>query len=223
MLGGKHLHVNTHFRGLPRSCICPHVSAEFGASGDSSHEDCLALCKTFNKSRSGASAKSRTINVNLLLACRQIHREAALIPFTKNTFMFGTAAASLTFIRELLARQRAAITTVVIFEPHWALDTYCSTSRGLFPKLIGLKRVNINLGVLFLHGAPAQPSVHSLGMRLEEVRKALHGRSLAQVIIGVEAVGRYGTEDDAQKRLEPYQQLARETETAILASQGKGS
>lgn len=222
MLGGEHLHVNTLLRGVPTCFVCRDGETAIALGGEC-HDDChlppLESPKESGPSASVPSKAVRPIDVNLLLACRQIHQEAALIPFTKNTFRFGTLATSLVFVRELLARQRAAITNIAVLEPYWALHSYCPTRRGLFAKLPGLKHVRISMSVWVEEPTYAWPSVKDLKMRLEEVQKALNGRSLAQLTIDVTVGNHRRPGEEILKRLEPYKQLAREAEKAIMMSQ----
>ncbi|RMX73717.1 hypothetical protein D0869_13322, partial [Hortaea werneckii] len=59
--------------------------------------------------------------MSLIRVCRDIHREAALIPYSNNTFALGNIAELELFIKKsLLVPQRAAIKTLQIYG-HMAL------------------------------------------------------------------------------------------------------
>lgn len=221
MLGGKYLHVYTHFHGDPKCCLSQvaDTDIEIGALGQHFHRGCR------NSSASATLQTARPTDINLLRTCRQIHQEAALLPSAKNTFLFGYAATSLNFTRKVLARQRRAITSVAVDEPYYTLHSYCPNSRGLFPKLAGLKRVRITLHILLLQATYTNPSAAQFNMRLGEVQNPLEDRSLARCSIDVAAEHRYGAagENDAEKRLGSSRKLAHETQTAKLACQREGS
>jgi len=52
--------------------------------------------------------------LGLLLACRQVHCEAALLPFGLNTFVFGTCTSLANFLASLTLTQAAAVRKVIV-------------------------------------------------------------------------------------------------------------
>jgi len=77
--------------------------------------------------------------LGVLAACRQIHQEAALVPFTDNTFRFGTW--SVLSLRYLLPQQAHAIRSAVYNDSYtmqWANDKDATFAES---KLPGLKRL----------------------------------------------------------------------------------
>ena len=75
------------------------------------HSQCTEALKCGQKKRA-----THNLPMSLIRACRDIHREASLIPYANNTFAFGNVAELELFItRSLLAPQRAAIKTLQIY------------------------------------------------------------------------------------------------------------
>lgn len=52
--------------------------------------------------------------LGLLLACRQVYCEAALLPFGLNTFVFGTCTSLFNFLTSLTLTQAAAVRKVIV-------------------------------------------------------------------------------------------------------------
>jgi hypothetical protein len=52
--------------------------------------------------------------LGLLLACRQVYCEAALLPFGLNTFVFGTRTSLVNFLASLTSTQATAVRKVVV-------------------------------------------------------------------------------------------------------------
>jgi len=52
--------------------------------------------------------------LGLLLACRQVYCEAALLPFGLNTFVFGTCTSLVNFLASLTLTQAAAVRKVIV-------------------------------------------------------------------------------------------------------------
>ena len=52
--------------------------------------------------------------LGLLLACRQVYCEAALLPFGLNTFVFGTCTSLVNFLASLTLTQAAAVRRVIV-------------------------------------------------------------------------------------------------------------
>ena len=71
----------------------------------------------------------------LLRTCRQVHNEAALLPFQTNTFSFLTISGMNTFLKALVAVQRRAIVSM-------AFGTmFLHTAHKQLKKLVGLKEL----------------------------------------------------------------------------------
>ncbi|RMY46532.1 hypothetical protein D0865_09228 [Hortaea werneckii] len=82
------------------------------------HSQCTERLKCGEKKRA-----THSLPLSLIRVCRDIHREAALIPYANNTFAFGNVAELELFItKSLLAPQRAAIKTLQIYG-HMALGS----------------------------------------------------------------------------------------------------
>jgi hypothetical protein len=97
--------------------------------------------------RSGATTKSG-LNLDVLLVCRQIYREASLLPFEKNTFVFGlhdpvegryeTMGG---FVDRLKDEQREAIRHVVVASD----DALCVFERSDVELLDGVRSLHMLL------------------------------------------------------------------------------
>jgi len=92
--------------------------------------------RTCGRTRRLTRWRRRTFNI--LLVCRQIYTEAALVPFKTNTFAFVGPVPLETFLLRLNARQRMALTNILLYSVSgrwsWRKDkTWPSTLAKLFP------------------------------------------------------------------------------------------
>ncbi|KAI6854317.1 hypothetical protein KC338_g9317 [Hortaea werneckii] len=105
------------------------------------HSQCTEALKCGQKKRA-----THSLPMSLIRACRDIHREASLIPYANNTFAFGNVAELELFItRSLLAPQRAAIKTLQIYG-HMAIGP--SKAREAPKMLRGLQTLEVVSPVL---------------------------------------------------------------------------
>ena len=102
------------------------------------HSQCTDLLKCAQEKR-----VTHSLPMSLIRVCRDIHREAALIPYSNNTFALGNIAELELFIKKsLLVPQRAAIKTLQIYG-HMALGP------GQAPKMLrGLQTLEVVSPVL---------------------------------------------------------------------------
>lgn len=71
----------------------------------------------------------------LLRTCRQVHNEAALLPFQTNTFSFLTSTGMNVFLKTLMAVQRRAIVSMVFG------SIFLHSARKQVKELVGLKEL----------------------------------------------------------------------------------
>ncbi|TKA62836.1 hypothetical protein B0A55_09162 [Friedmanniomyces simplex] len=80
---------------------------------------------------SSANLRYHNQNLNLLLACKTIHYEAAATPFTSNTFTFSTPAVLEKLLRKLGSKQREALSNVLLYSTNrrrtWTEDVPATT------------------------------------------------------------------------------------------------
>ncbi|KAK5738469.1 hypothetical protein LTR17_005997 [Elasticomyces elasticus] len=85
---------------------------------------------------------SRTLEVELglsvLKSCRQVHQEAALLPFANNHFYFSCGAAVINFVRYILLHQARTIRSMSLVIGH-RFDYLYTARRLLKSKLRGLR------------------------------------------------------------------------------------
>lgn len=124
-LGGLHLHVTrkrlrgrvcgdpTSYRRrskkIKRSCGDGHNITPW-----SPHYYCHEKQEDRRRKDVLLHGQKRAISLGLLLTCRQMHNEAALMPFMLNTFVFDTCDTFSNFIAILTATQANAIRSVII-------------------------------------------------------------------------------------------------------------
>ena len=80
------------------------------------------------------------LNLALLQTCRQLHREAARVPFFSNNFSVPTSHAAGVFINKLLTQQQRAIRSLVFLSQH---DDVYITLGKFFKQLPNLKRLEV--------------------------------------------------------------------------------
>lgn len=167
-----------------------------------------------------APQAKRPVDLDLLLACRQAHQEAALIPFLSNTFIFGGYYVNpMEFTQQLLVRQRRALANIVIEEPHLvAKSSKYFRSKALLPKLTGLRRLTISFFISLSSPPGPKPSLPEMQSVLDEIKNGLRGHSLAQFNMMVDPEMTPG----GKALLQQYLAMVRQAETAILqAGTGK--
>ncbi|RMY26072.1 hypothetical protein D0867_00296 [Hortaea werneckii] len=134
------------------------------------HSQCTELLKCAQKKRA-----THSLPMSLTRVWRDIHREAALIPYVNNTFAFENVAELELFIkRSLLAPQRAAIKSLQIYG-HMALGPSKAPKmlRGLqtlevvSPVLLngevgprGLSQIGYHYGPFQMSGRDLEPVRH---------------------------------------------------------------
>ncbi|KAK3651651.1 hypothetical protein LTR56_005459 [Elasticomyces elasticus] len=162
VLGGRDIHVTaselkttgfwlwkkTHFPKLPfRLCICwgedvegqiATIKASQTKDYRKQHSDVHKAC--FDHKRTTSTGLE--LGLPLLEICRQVHQEAALLPFAENHFSFATTAAFDDFIRLVLLHQARTLQhiSLVVDPPTFNLHP---ARQLLKSKLQGLKHLKI--------------------------------------------------------------------------------
>lgn len=128
VLGGKTIHVEFSFRPRPkRLVICHHVcksalnernfalSLKTNFGRDENYENSFAL--RHSQCFGAVDDENRDLNrlhLGVLQVCRQIHKEAALLPYKENTFAFQTMRDMEPFLKALFPAQAHAISRMVV-------------------------------------------------------------------------------------------------------------
>jgi len=140
----------TRICASPEDCLTSespriHLARDDNAVSDGMEDDsCYTICH--KECEDNVTTKSG-LNLDALLVCRQIYREASLLPFQKNTFVFGLHAPSegqlptlAGFLNRLISEQRKAIQHVVI-----ASDDFRPTIKNQLGQLRGLRSLHMLL------------------------------------------------------------------------------
>lgn len=122
MLGGNHIHLylDRRFDTLCRSiCRASHTDRQVAQAivaknpldpvrkvRDHHTKCCLATATTHS---------SPLTNLDLLLVCREINNEAALLPFQTNTFICGSSPSLHQFGRRLIPIQKQAVVSISLY------------------------------------------------------------------------------------------------------------
>ncbi|KAK5738468.1 hypothetical protein LTR17_005996 [Elasticomyces elasticus] len=161
-LGGRDIHVTaseitttgfwfwkkTHLPRLPfRLCICQGEDAEgqIATIKASQTKDYRKQHSDIHKAcidHKSGTATSLELSLELLQVSRQIHQEAALLPFAENHFSFATTAAFDDFIQHILLSQARTLQhiSLVVDPPTFNLHP---ARQLLKSKLQGLKHLKI--------------------------------------------------------------------------------
>lgn len=105
---------------------------------------------------SGVVAETRSLlSLGLLVVCRQIHAEAALIPFMANAFSFSSGVVLHHFARHLIKDQKQAITSIgfILGHPDDVGGTHYPTAFDL-KKLSGAKHLTVVADIATPNTAP---------------------------------------------------------------------
>lgn len=194
VLGGYAVHV---FPGpvsgnIHRICTSPHVDEETSDnnSGDSRHSwldtDPHKDCRRSWDLRGGE--RHDKLDLRLLQACKQIHEEAALLPFASNTFLLETVPQLAWFSECLLSAQRSAVASVVLNRADLSLSPYrvSQADKARLRRLTGLKKLRVNVGTYWpIH--ELHPSLKDLTSHLAHWLEVLPLRSMDGATVRVRA------------------------------------
>lgn len=100
-----------------------------------------------------------TLDLSLLLVCKQIHEEVALLPFTSNTFIVDSPWMLATFANQLITAQRTAITSIhalLSFITYPAEFWITKTDKVRLARLTGVKTLTITLQPQFSMPSPME-------------------------------------------------------------------
>ncbi|KAK3725490.1 hypothetical protein LTR37_000460 [Vermiconidia calcicola] len=99
-----------------------------------------------NSSRHNAcnTPAAKNLPLSFLSVCKQIHQEAALVPFQANRFTFWNRKSLARFLRYLKPKQQNAITAMILYQVHIQSGWESASHRSLkAPRLLGLREVLI--------------------------------------------------------------------------------
>jgi len=116
-LGSSHLHVYGR-RSRIRVCGNPesyrYRAGRIEMSSGRVREMCLRSSRHYCWEKRKDRRRRCKLALGLLLACRQVYCEAALLPFGLNTFVFGTYTSFANFLSSLTFTQATAVRRVVV-------------------------------------------------------------------------------------------------------------
>ena len=148
------------------------------------------------------------LDLRIFCVCREIYREAALLPFKTNTFVFSHASQIQLFSNTLEAFQRKAVASICLVTSE--VDPYprnFSTTSGLH----GLQVLIIVLGVA------ARTTSEDVNRFLDEAVECFGRHSLAFVEILIRFRKTKLSADELRLLGEQYATRARDTEQTLLA------
>jgi hypothetical protein len=165
-----------------RSCsgseICPNASLSSPVAlrkcDDSLWEDANRLFdpnRHYRCQPSRATNPTRSLNLRILLVCRRIYREAALLPFQKNTFTLHMAKPYVrphptfrTFLDTLAPEQREALAHITVA----SIACFLKENKYQLPRLKGLRSLHIvqkpEAGFTPIHNALSSSWAHAGGL-----------------------------------------------------------
>lgn len=134
-----------------------HLAPEDNTVSDGMDDD---SCYTLRHKECEHSATTKSgLNLDVLLVCRQIYREASLLPFQENTFVFGLHAPikgprpnMAVFVNRLKHEQREAIRHVTIVSGN---DLQVGKAKGQLGQLRGLQSLHV-----LIHSGSFVTNVH---------------------------------------------------------------
>ena len=229
VLGGHEIHISAGCETLRSSiCVLTHVDAETSddSSGESRgswldynlHEHC---CPPSYRQRGTERIK---LDVSLLQVCKQIHEEAALLPFASNTFLLQSISQLAWFSEHLLSAQRSAVTSIVLdnddlmFVPaYWRRSSQAEKAR--LRRLTGVKKLRFNIENYW----GQSPSIKELNSGLARWLEVLPLRSIDGATVRIRAPRSLDQENEGPTQAVPeaYADWCLEAEKTILQKQNK--
>ncbi|KAK5684859.1 hypothetical protein LTS10_002934 [Elasticomyces elasticus] len=164
VLGGRDIHVTaseitttgfwfwkrTHLPRLPfQLCICQgeDVEGQIATIKSSQTKDYRKQHSEIHKAcfdHKSTTSTGLELSLQLLKVCRQIHQEAALLPFAENHFSFATTTAFDDFIRHILLSQARTLQHISLVVDPSTFNLH-PARQLLKSKLQGLKHLKIYL------------------------------------------------------------------------------
>lgn len=173
------------------------------------HEDCKrrtidwSICKP-----------SDYLSLSLLRVCRQIHQEAALLPFSLNTFITTRMEDLVDFAATLTASQRGAIEALSLRVG--SFFEYLSDYPIALPRFEGLRSLTLNVELFRIPGEPGEPTSLVGSFHIESIPSIFSQQSFTDVKVGVFKVTKSEHNLRTMVRVQEYPGLAREYEAALL-------
>lgn len=124
------------------------------------------------------------VSLSLLGVCKQIHQEAALLPFTLNTFLCTRLGDLAKFSGRLIAYQRPAVAHLDMCLDSSRLWVF-KTDQARLAKLTGLKSLKITISVMVTFGR-MQEVIERLQQAVDTVQGCCKLSGLKKVTIGFE-------------------------------------
>lgn len=196
-----------------RTSICvaevSDTEALASAKDQQDREDALLYTKRHRACESGTvTDEAPKLRLDLLRTCRQIHHEAALLPFQLNTFGFFETRCIIPFLKRLSVGQQRAIATVVI----WALDSDDSSGIMIAAKaLSGISTLHA-----YFHTWSRNWKVPALEGEVLPRFLAFQNPNLKRVRISIELSESDGPSYVIQALREHYENLSRKLERRLL-------
>ncbi|KAK5128789.1 hypothetical protein LTR85_000122 [Meristemomyces frigidus] len=129
-----------HMRGgtpLPFRChVCVSDTTEYEDATALKAE--TALTGSSHATRHWDCHRAHGFPLGVLQVCREIHQEAALLPYHANTFVFATLRTLMSFLKKLIPAQARAVRRIALVNPCDALPGLAELVRN---KLTGLERL----------------------------------------------------------------------------------
>lgn len=145
VLGDRTLHISPSAEsGLYKGSVCiadldDHEDAQhIKAKHSEEHDSYWVRHKACGSRQKLVRTADMQLATNILQVCREIHAEAALIPFQDNTFSFSEMGAVEPFLREIVPAQARAIQAITLVSGY---DDGTDNSKLIENKLMGLKRL----------------------------------------------------------------------------------
>jgi len=161
MFGGYIVHITTDSAKKPypaRQMICANGAAAAGeALVSRALEDVIRVQNQITRHNhcglnTPRSRRAGILPIAVLQACRQIHKEVALLPFIENTFAFRTGMQLEKLLRALVLHQARAVTLINFTPQMYGIENshtrlYTMPAQTLSSKLPGLTRAYCYAGV----------------------------------------------------------------------------
>ena len=151
VLGGKRIHVRPREDGRPTVCKINLADKDMGDLVDAHQSDVANNRKAPTKGwiarheacvdHRGQDLPVEPFCLSLLQACKQIHHEAALLPYQLNTFVFPRVYILYSFVKALHDSQKHAITALALYTAE--IPVYKITGWGSLEKLASLTTLTL--------------------------------------------------------------------------------
>lgn len=214
MLGDRDIHVDVRYDySLQKLSISQSVCIVTGTDASASEAETARL-------HASCDQNPTRLELSLLRVSKQIHREAALLPFLLNRFLFSKPSSLASFANQLLTVQKMAVTSIDLRSR--VSEPIRHEEKLRIAKLRGLRSVSLSVAPMLL-GQQEVPSVLEVRRHLEKVTQLFEHCTFSVAKVNIVAGTRHALVAADVVLPGEYHEMAREVEDGWIGRAAEDS